>query len=174
MVFVLSKFLVCVPIVVLVSVLPTPGQIPASDGTVIPGIVEPLELRGEAQGLAEPSELQRRLGDALPKSNDPEELKRAMEAVNTILGHYPNSPRALSTGLMLSCEIDPKVAPIIPADIDEVIRLQSSGLGENTEPVLFSEPELMKMKAKIEYDAGNHKKAAEDLYAAVSLDGLYL
>src|SRR5437660_12884960 len=124
MAFVPSKFLVCMPIVVLISLLPTLAQTPASDSTVIPGIVEPLELRGEFRSLAEPSELQRRLGEALPKSNDPEELKRAKEAVNAVIQQYPNSGQALSTRLTLACEIGSKDASITPADIDKVIRLQ--------------------------------------------------
>jgi tetratricopeptide (TPR) repeat protein len=170
MAFVPSKCLVCVPILVLISILPSPAQTPVSDGAVIPGVVEPLELRGEAQGLAEPSELQRRLGDALPKSNDPAELKRAREAVNAIIQQYPNSTDALFTRLTLSCEIRSKDAPIAATDIDEIIRLQRSAPSENTKLVLFSESELLKMKAKIEHDAGNHKKAVEDLYAAILLD----
>lgn len=138
---------------------------------VIPGIVEPLELRGDAQGLVEPSELQRRLGDVLPKSNDPEQLKRAKRAVDAIIQEYPNSTQALSTRLMLSCEMKSKDdAPISTADIVEIIRLQNSALHENQEPVLLAEPELLKMKAKMEYDAGNHKRAVEDMYAAISLD----
>lgn len=165
-----THILVCVPIVVLISLLPTPAQTPASDSTVVPGIVEPLELRGEAQALTEPSELQRRLADVWPQSNDPEELKRAKEAVNAIIQQYPNSTQALSTRLTLSCEIKSKDAPISAADIDEVIRLQRSVVSQNQELVLLSEPELLKMKAKIEFDAGNHKKAVEDLYAAISLD----
>jgi hypothetical protein len=165
-----GKFLLCVLMVVLISVPPTPAQTPASDSTVIPGIVEPLELRGKVQGLAEPTELQRRLADALPKSNDPEELKRAREAVNAIIQQYPNSTQALSTRLTLACEIESKDAPISSADVDEVIRLQRSAESGNKEPVLLSESELLKMKAKIEYDAGNHKKAVEDLYSAISLD----
>lgn len=168
--FVRSKFVLCVPTVVLISVLPTPAQTPASDSTVITGIVEPLELRGKVQGLAEPSELQRRLGDALPKSNDPEELKRAREAVNAIIQQYPDSTQALSARLTLACEIESKDAPISAADIDEVIRLQRSAESGNKEPVLLSESELLKMKSKIEYDLRNHKKAVEDLYAAISLD----
>jgi tetratricopeptide (TPR) repeat protein len=164
------KLLVSIPIVVLISVLPMPAQTPAPDSTVIPGIVEPLELRGEAQGPAKPSELQTRLADALPKSNDPQELKRSMEAVNAIIQKYPTSIQALSTRLTLSCEINSKDASISAADIDELIRLQRSAASEKKEPVLLSEPELLTMKAKIEYDAGNHKKAVEDLYAAILLD----
>src|ERR1700722_4212379 len=156
------------PIVLVISVLPTQAQTAVSDSTVIPGIVEPLELRGEAQGLPEPSELQRRLGEALPNSNDPVELRRTRDAVNAIIRQYPNSTQALSASLTLSCEL--KDAPIKAADIDEIIRLQRSAVSENTEPVLLPESELLKMKAKVEYDTGNHKKAVEDLYAAISLN----
>ena len=91
---------------------PNASQSPASDSTAIPGIVEPLELRGEPQGLTKPSELQRRLGDALPKSNDVKELKRAMESLDAIIQQYPNSTQALSTRLTLSCEIKSKDAKL--------------------------------------------------------------
>jgi tetratricopeptide (TPR) repeat protein len=165
-----TTYWLSVPIAILISALPTPAQTPVPDSTVIPGIVEPLELRGEAQGLVEPSELERRLADALPKSNDSHELKRSMEAVNAIIQEYPNSIQALSTRLTLSCQIDSTDAPISATDIDELIRLQRSAASENKEPVLLSEPELLTMKAKVEYDTGNHKKAVEDLYAAISLD----
>ncbi len=44
-----SKFLVCVvSMAVLIPVLPTLAQTPES--TIIPGVVEPLELPGEPQG----------------------------------------------------------------------------------------------------------------------------
>ena len=164
-----SKYLVCVPMLVLISVLPTPGQTSGSDSTVIPGIVEPLELRGEAQGLAEPTEVQKRLGEALPKSNDPGELRRAREAVNVIVQQYPNSTEALSMRLTLSCQIGTKDAPVAAADIDELIRLQTSA-SDNTEPALLSESELLKMEGKVEYDLGNRRKTVDDLYAAISLD----
>ena len=165
-----SKLLACVPIFALALVPSTLSQAPVSDGALIQGIVEPLELRGEAQAFSEPSELQRRLSEVMPRSNDSEDLKRAREVVNAVIQVYPNSSQALSTRLLLSCQIEQIVDPSTVNDIDEVIRLQKSRQDGDTELVLLTEPELLKMKAKLEYDAGNHKKAVGDLYAAVSFD----
>src|SRR3974377_1606791 len=109
------KVLACMAIGALISVLPTPAQTSASDSTAIPGVVEPLELRGEAQGIVQPSELQKRLADAFPKSNDPEESKRAKEAVNQIIQQYPNSIEARSTRLVLSSDPKPPHGTITPA-----------------------------------------------------------
>src|SRR5262249_4678806 len=150
MAFVASRFLASVSTVALILVLPVSSQTPVSDGTLIPGVVEPLELRGEAQGLVELSELQRRLGDAAPKGNDPQELKRAKEAVNAIIQLYPHSAEALSTRLLFSCD-EAKAASLNTADINEVLRLQKSASGESTELVLLSESDLLKMRAKIEF-----------------------
>lgn len=170
MVLVTPKYLVCLLILVLTAALPAPAQTPAFDSTVIPGIAEPLELRGEPQSLVQPSQIQKKLAEALPKDNGPEELKRSLAAVDAVLQQYPRSTEALSMRITLSCEIGAKDAPLAVADIDELIRLQKLAVNENAQPVLLSQSELLKMKAKLEYDAGNHKKALEDLYAAVLWD----
>lgn len=73
--------------------------------TTIPGIVEPLELRGEPQPLNEPSEVEKRLASISPKGDDPQALRKALQAVDTIVQQYPNSVDALSLRLLLSCDI---------------------------------------------------------------------
>jgi tetratricopeptide (TPR) repeat protein len=142
-------------------------QTSASVSTVIPGIVEPLELTGEPRPFAEPTELEKRLAGILPQGNDPQALRKAKESVDVLIQEYPTSADALSSRLMFSCEIKAKDVPIKISDIDTVIQLQKSA---STKAKLFSEPELRAMKAKIEYDSGDHKRAVEDLYFAITSD----
>lgn len=135
--------------------------------TTIPGIVEPLELRGEPQPLNEPSEVEKRLASISPKGDDPQALRKALQAVDTIVQQYPNSVDALSLRLLLSCDIKSQDFPIRIGDIDTVIQLEKS---TSTKDGLISEPELRTMRAKVEYDAGNHRKAVEELFSAISAD----
>lgn len=153
----------------LLSVLavPTHPQTPPSGSTVIQGILEPLELTGEPKLFSEVSEVQKRLAGILPQGNDPQALRKAMEAVDTLIQQYPASADVLSTRLMFSCEIKAKDIPINISDIDAIIQLQKPA---DTTTRLFSDSELKVMRAKVEYDSGEHKRAIEDLYLAISAD----
>ncbi|MBZ5526818.1 MAG: hypothetical protein LAN71_02810 [Acidobacteriia bacterium] len=112
----------------LISVLaaPTHSQTPRSGSTVIPGIVEPLELTGKPKAFSEPSEVQKRLAGILPQGNDPLILRKAKEAVDALIEEFPASPDALSSRILFSCEINAKDVPINISDIDTIIQLQKS------------------------------------------------
>jgi len=140
---------------------------PASGGTVIPGIVEPLELTGKPKSLPEPTDLQRRLADILPRGDDPQSLRKAQDDIDILIQQYPASADALSTRLMLSCEIKAKDTSINISDIDAIIRLQKSAV---TRDSMVPEPQLRAIKAKVEYDSGDHKRAVEDLDSAITVD----
>ena len=76
-----------VPLAGLISVFvaSTHAQTLPSGSTAIPGIVEPLELTGEPKLFTEPSEVQKRLAEILPQGNDPQALRKAKEAVDTLI-----------------------------------------------------------------------------------------
>jgi tetratricopeptide (TPR) repeat protein len=147
--------------------IPTHPQTLPSGGTVIPGVVEPLELTGEPKQFSEASEVQKRLAGILPQSNDPQALRKAKEAVDALIQQYPASADALSSRLLFSCEIKSKDVPINISDIDAIMQLQKSA---DTKDRLISDSGLRVMRAKVEFDTGNHKKSVEDLYFAVSAD----
>src|SRR6202049_1413219 len=151
----------------LVFAASTHPQTSASGSTVIPGIVEPLELTGEPKLFTEPTEVEKRLAGILPQGNDPQALRKAKEAVDILIQEYPASADALSSRLMFSCEIKSKDVPINITDIDAIIQLQKSA---DTKAKLISESQLRAMKAKVEYDSGDHKKAVEELYFAITSD----
>jgi tetratricopeptide (TPR) repeat protein len=163
------RLMVCVATILLsisIFVAPSFPQALAPGGTLISGVVEPLELTGEPKSFEQPSEVERRIADINPKnSNDPQELRNAKGAVDQLIQQYPDSPEALSMRLLFSCEIKSKDVPINIGDIETIIRLQKSTAKKDQ---LIAEPELLATRAKIEYDSGDHKKAVEDLYTAIS------
>jgi len=122
---------------------------------------------GEPRHFDEPSEVDKRIAGISHQGNDPEALRKAKEAVDTIIQLYPESVDALSMRLMFSCQIKAKDVPINISDIDTIIRLQKS---TDTKANFMSESELRVMRAKVEYDSGDYKKAVEDLYFAVTSD----
>jgi tetratricopeptide (TPR) repeat protein len=164
------KFVVCAGLIFLLCSVCAPiySQTLNSDGTLILGVVEPLEMTGEPKSYEQPTDIEKRIAEINPKNfNDSQELRNAKEAVDQLIQQYPGSAEALSMRLLFSCEIKSKDVPVDISDIDAIIRLQKTA---DNKDQLIHEPELLATKAKIEFDSGNHKKAVEDLYAAISAD----
>jgi tetratricopeptide (TPR) repeat protein len=143
------------------------SQTVPSRNAAIPGIVEPLELTGEPKQFEEPTEVQKRLAGISPQGNDPQGVRKAKEAVDTLIQQYPASADPLSMRLLFSCEIKAKDVPINISDIDAIIQFQKS---TDTKARLISESELRVMRAKVEYDSGEHRNAVEDLYLGITSD----
>jgi tetratricopeptide (TPR) repeat protein len=154
--------------VILLSTAPAESaQKFSSVGPTIPGVVEPLELTGDPKPYVESTELDRRLIDVFPKTQDLNDLRNAKDSVDKLAQQYPESPAVHSLAIMLSCEINSDDVPINVDEIGEVMKLQESA---DTKVKLLSNPELLRLKAKVEYDAGDHRKAVDDLERAIELD----
>jgi tetratricopeptide (TPR) repeat protein len=165
----MKRTVIIVHLVTLISFLVAPAHsqaLPASR-TIIPGGIEPLELTGDLKHFDEPTEVQKRLANITPQGNDPQELLKAKEEVDTLIQQYPESVEARSMRLLVSCQIKAKDTPINITDIDAIVQLQKS---TDTTAKLISGPELQVIRAKVEYDSGDHKKAVDDLYFAISTD----
>jgi tetratricopeptide (TPR) repeat protein len=155
-------------IVILLSISPDGlAQKFSSVAPTIPGVVEPLELTGDPEPYQEPTEAEKRLAEVMPKTQDPNDLRSAKDSVDKLVQQYPQSADIRSLRITLWCEINSKDVPVKLDEIDEVMKLQESA---DTKFRFLPNPELLRIKAKIEYDAGNHRKALEDLEKAVQLD----
>lgn len=69
--------------------------------------------------------------------------------------------------MLFSCQIKAKDSPINISDIEEIIRLIKLG---DSKGKPLSESALLAIKAKAEYDSGDHSRAVEDLYSATTAD----
>jgi tetratricopeptide (TPR) repeat protein len=148
--------------VLAVSSFPMCAQTLSSDRTTIPGLAEPPELIGLPQPTEEPSKEWKELLETFSIKAVPDQV----EALGNIIQKYPEFGAAHSLRVMLTrCEGNPSGSSGVTGDIDAAIRYQETG-----EKGFYPTNQLHSIKAKVEFDSGDHRAAMEDLYKAMTLD----
>jgi tetratricopeptide (TPR) repeat protein len=132
----------------------------------VPGVDEPPELTGEPKQVTTPPEALRELADVFPTNEkDADKAKIGIEKLTKVLRENPDySDGYFMRAMFNRCMLNSNDTESVLRDIDTAISTHSA---QRFPGVYKSLADHYSLRAKVEFDTGQHREALDDLEKAV-------